>query len=121
MKTFKIVRAVVVLGLGAFFYTNPYMLKPLLTQASQLQALLGKYFDKAQDKTRNIEVVELNTYIIDPQISNKDDYYVDSRVKSMYVEISDTMIKRDKVIQINGMLNSKFLSYPFLALFMGQA
>ena len=99
MKIFKIVSVLVIVGLGAFFYTNPYMLKPILKEVSKVQGSVLNYFDSSKEKNSASEVAEVNTYNIDPKIANKADYYVDSRIKSMYREISDTMIDRDKEIR----------------------
>jgi len=99
MKTFKILIATTILGLGAFFYTNPNMIEPLLTQASKLQTSLMKSFDNTKNKNDDLKQVKINTYKIDPNISNKEEYYVDARVKNMYTEISSSIIKRDKEIR----------------------
>lgn len=99
MKFFKIGSLLVIVGLGAFFYTYPYMMKPILTELTKVQKTVLTYFESDDHKSSQNKVVKVNTYNIDPNISNKDDYYVDSRIKSMYREISDAMVKRDQEIR----------------------
>jgi len=98
MKTFKIIVAGVVVGLGAFFYTNPYMMKPILTTLTSLQDTVMNSFGDTK-KEVVLQKVKVNTFKIDPKISNKDDYDVDTRIKNMYIELSTAMINRDKEIR----------------------
>jgi len=95
VKIFKITMLIIAFGLGAFFYTNPYMVKPLLKQVAKVQVSMKEYFSSSEVKPSITEVAVLNTYKIDSAITNKEEYYVDSRVKNMYIEMSRSMIKRD--------------------------
>jgi len=99
MKIFKTIVLLLVLGLGGFFYMNPYMMKPVLAEVSNLKELIVSFIYTDDSKVNKNEAVVINTYIIDPNIENRDGYAVDSRIKDMYTEVSTEMIKRDKEIR----------------------
>ena len=70
MKIFKTIVLLLVLGLGGFFYMNPYMMKPVLAEVSNLKELIVSFIYTDDSKVNKNEAVVINTYIIDPNIEN---------------------------------------------------
>jgi len=92
MKIFKIVVLIVIVGFGAFLYTNPYMIKPIMAQVQKVQDMILGSSDDEQNSIVKVEPV--NTYLIDDNI-NKEEFDVNNRIKNIYIEISNELIRRD--------------------------